>query len=145
MGLGGWLRRRYAADFRSRIRRRNNAAIVDLVGQENADEFWRRYRELCDAKGYRLTAAWGFNSIRLPMHFNLMTPKDQPGIYLESLAYRFSRAVQSNESTLSSTCNAPRGQTETSATTSPASRHCGRAGKQQRTVDSGGRSPLDMY
>ncbi|KAB2842397.1 MAG: cellulase family glycosylhydrolase, partial [Melioribacteraceae bacterium] len=28
-------------------------------------------------------ASWGFNSIRLPMHYNKLTPEDQPYVYLE--------------------------------------------------------------
>ncbi len=88
MGLGGWLvpegymlQTSAFANSPTEI----NAAIVDLVGQENADEFWRRYRgNYVTRRDIDSLAAWGFNSIRLPMHYNLMTPKDQPGIYLES-------------------------------------------------------------
>ena len=88
MGLGGWLvpegymlQTSGFANSPTEI----NAVIVDLVGQANADEFWRRYRANYVAKrDIDSLAAWGFNSIRLPMHYNLLTPKDQPGVYLES-------------------------------------------------------------
>jgi hypothetical protein len=88
MGLGGWLvpegymlGMSAFANSPTEI----NAKIVELVGQANADEFWRRYRANYVTKlDIDSLAAWGFNSVRLPMHYNLLTPKDQPGIYLES-------------------------------------------------------------
>ncbi|WP_333877589.1 cellulase family glycosylhydrolase [Flavobacterium sp.] len=48
--------------------------IVDVVGEENAEEFYKAYRK----NGLTKTdvdslAAWGFNSVRLPMHYNLYT------------------------------------------------------------------------
>lgn len=88
MGLGGWLvpegymlQTAGFANSPTEI----NAFVVDLVGQANADEFWRRYRaNYVTKRDVDSLAAWGFNSIRLPMHYNLMTPKNQPGVYLES-------------------------------------------------------------
>ncbi|PKL83192.1 MAG: glycoside hydrolase family 5, partial [Ignavibacteriae bacterium HGW-Ignavibacteriae-3] len=55
-----------------------------LVGQTNADNFFKLYREnFVTRKDVQKIAEWGFNSIRLPMHFNLLTPQNTPYIYSE--------------------------------------------------------------
>lgn len=49
--------------------------ITDLIGPENTEAFYEAYRAngitKCDIDSL---AAWGFNSVRLPMHYNLYTP-----------------------------------------------------------------------
>jgi endoglucanase len=76
MGLGGWMLQEgymFRLSFlgqQYRIREK----IVDVVGEEKAKQFYEQWllnhttKEDIDAMG-----AWGFNSIRLPMHFNFYT------------------------------------------------------------------------
>jgi endoglucanase len=88
IGLGGWLVpegymlqtsgfANSPTDFYNKV--------TALVGTANAEEFFRRYREnFVTKRDIDSIAAWGFNSIRLPMHFALLTPRDSIGIYTES-------------------------------------------------------------
>ncbi|GGK18345.1 hypothetical protein GCM10007962_10650 [Yeosuana aromativorans] len=49
--------------------------IQELVGPENTEEFYEAYRANGITKrDIDSLKAWGFNSIRLPMHYNLFTP-----------------------------------------------------------------------
>jgi endoglucanase len=48
--------------------------ITELIGEKNTDEFYKAYRANGLARrDVDSLAAWGFNSIRLPMHYNLYT------------------------------------------------------------------------
>ncbi|MEZ7507054.1 cellulase family glycosylhydrolase [Flavobacterium sp. Arc2] len=48
--------------------------ITDLIGTENTTEFYNAYKENgLTKRDIDSLAAWGFNSIRLPMHYNLYT------------------------------------------------------------------------
>ncbi|MCB9219658.1 MAG: cellulase family glycosylhydrolase [Ignavibacteriales bacterium] len=78
MGLGGWLvqegymLKTGKLDAEYQIRN----GISDLVGEEKTNElyniYWTNYVRKVDIDSL---ASWGFNSIRLPMHYNkLMTP-----------------------------------------------------------------------
>lgn len=58
--------------------------IQDLIGEEKTNQFFQLYRKnFVTRKDVQQIKQWGFNSIRLPMHYNLMTPLDQPFIYSE--------------------------------------------------------------
>ena len=49
--------------------------IQELVGSENTEEFYEAYRANGITKrDIDSLKAWGFNSVRLPMHYNLFTP-----------------------------------------------------------------------
>ncbi|MCU0412468.1 MAG: cellulase family glycosylhydrolase, partial [Bacteroidetes bacterium] len=86
MGLGGWLvpegymlGTSSFADSPTALKN----VVTQLVGAQNADTFFQAYR----ASFVRKTdidslAKWGFNSVRLPMHYNLLT--SAPGVYTES-------------------------------------------------------------
>lgn len=85
-GLGGWLvqegyqLRMPGFGSPSSIRK----MIVDLIGQENADQFYQRYiANYVTEQDIEQIASWGFNSIRLPFNYRLLTPEDQPGVFLE--------------------------------------------------------------
>lgn len=88
IGLGGWLvpegymlQTSSFANSPTEIRNK----IVDLVGQQYADNFYQLYRQnYVNRKDIDAIAQWGFNSIRLPMHYDLLTPKGQLGVYLET-------------------------------------------------------------
>ncbi len=77
LGLGGWMIQEgymiktgaYAGSQRV-IREK----IIDLIGVENTEKFYKKYKENSVTKrDIDSLAAWGFNSIRLPMHYNLYT------------------------------------------------------------------------
>ncbi|MCI0494704.1 cellulase family glycosylhydrolase [candidate division KSB1 bacterium] len=85
-GLGGWLvQEGYQLHIPglgspSSIRK----LIVDLIGQENANQFYQRYiNNYVTEEDIQKIASWGVNSIRLPFNYRLLTPEDQPGVYLE--------------------------------------------------------------
>ena len=77
MGLGGWhLQEGYMFRLSNigqqyRIREK----IEELVGREEATRFYSNWLRLHTTKrDIDSMAAWGFNSIRLPMHYALYTP-----------------------------------------------------------------------
>ncbi len=85
-GLGGWLVQEgyqlHIPGFGSPSSIRK--LIVDLIGQENADQFYQLYiANYVTEKDIEQIASWGVNSIRLPFNYRLLTPEDQPGVYLE--------------------------------------------------------------
>ncbi len=88
IGIGGWLvpegymlQTSSFANSPSEIR----YSFASLVGDSATDQFFDQYRKnFVTRKDVDRIAGWGFNSIRLPMHYALLTPKDEPGVYLES-------------------------------------------------------------
>jgi hypothetical protein len=88
IGLGGWLvpegymlQTSGFANSPTEIRNK----IASLIGTANTDSFFTLYRNYyVTRKDIDRIAQWGFNSIRLPMHYALLTPKNQPNVYLES-------------------------------------------------------------
>lgn len=76
MGLGGWMLQEGYMFRLSNIGQqyRIKEKITEVVGEEKAKEFYRQWllkhttRQDIDS-----LAAWGFNSVRLPMHYNLYT------------------------------------------------------------------------
>ncbi|MFH1198408.1 MAG: cellulase family glycosylhydrolase [bacterium] len=85
IGLGGWLVQegymlKTPMDSEHEIRKE----IVELMGEAKTAEFYAAYHENYVRKiDIDNLASWGFNSIRLPMHYNKLTPLDQTGVYLE--------------------------------------------------------------
>src|SRR5258705_1258608 len=77
VGLGGWmlqepymLKLSGAAMAQHEIRKK----ITDLVGEKNTRVFYDAWlNNHCTKADIDSLAAWGFNSVRLPMHFNLFT------------------------------------------------------------------------
>ncbi len=85
-GLGGWLVPEgymlhvpgYGSPTSIRM------LIEQLLGPADTAEFYRRYQtNYVNEKDIRLIASWGCNSIRLPFTYQLLSPKDQPGVFLE--------------------------------------------------------------
>ncbi len=76
MGLGGWmLQEGYMLQINNKgMQHTIKARITDLIGQENCDRFYDLWLQnhMIRADVDSL-ARWGFNSIRLPMHYNLFT------------------------------------------------------------------------
>ena len=87
IGLGGWLvPEGYMLNMSSFANSPTEIEnkVIDLVGQTDADSFFENYRKNFVTKAdIDSISAWGFNSIRLPMHYKFMTPKDQPFVYIE--------------------------------------------------------------
>ncbi len=85
-GLGGWL---VPEGYQLHVPGLGSPSsirkmIVNLIGQENADQFYQRYiANYVTEEDIQQIASWGFNSIRLPFNYRLLTPENQPGIYLE--------------------------------------------------------------
>ena len=83
MGFGGWMLQEgymFKLGFlgqQYKIREK----ITELVGKERADNFYNSWLKNHTQKAdIDSMASWGFNSIRLPMHYNLFTlvVKDEP-------------------------------------------------------------------
>jgi endoglucanase len=78
LGLGGWMvQEGYMiqtgafAGPQYKIKQK----ITDLIGVENTEEFYKTYKANGITKrDIDSLASWEFNSIRLPMHYNLYTP-----------------------------------------------------------------------
>ncbi|AYG63887.1 glycoside hydrolase family 5 protein [Rhizobium jaguaris] len=86
MGLGGWMvQEGYMLDLRNLgaqhvIRSR----ISEIIGVRKTEQFYRSWRDNAVTKAdIDAMAGWGFNSVRLPMHWKLfikdMPPKGGPG------------------------------------------------------------------
>ncbi|WP_276480293.1 cellulase family glycosylhydrolase [Paraflavitalea pollutisoli] len=77
MGLGGWMLQEGYMFKLSNIgtQHRIRAKIEEVVGKEKADQFYEAWLANHTTKtDIDSMAAWGFNSMRLPMHYNLYTP-----------------------------------------------------------------------
>jgi aryl-phospho-beta-D-glucosidase BglC (GH1 family) len=76
MGLGGWmLQEGYMLRFpKEGQQHRIKAGIQDVIGKDKTEEFYdawlNNHTQKADIDSMK---AWGFNSVRLPMHFNLYT------------------------------------------------------------------------
>lgn len=88
IGLGGWLvpegymlQTSGIANSPREIRNK----IESLIGAAETELFYQRYRaNFVTRKDIEMIASLGFNSVRLAMHYNLLSPRDQPYVYLES-------------------------------------------------------------
>ncbi len=86
IGLGGWLLQEgymlHTSGFANaqwQIRER----IVDLIGEANTELFYETYRNNYVRKiDIDSIKSWGFNSIRLPFHYNLFAVNSNPPVFL---------------------------------------------------------------
>ncbi len=59
--------------------------VAALVGPEEANEFWQKfYANYVTRDDIAFLKRAGFNSIRVPFNYKLLTPEDQPGVWLDS-------------------------------------------------------------
>lgn len=87
MGLGGWLLQEgYMlqtsgfANAQWEIRKK----IEELVGTANTETFYEKYRSNFIRKiDIDSIKSWGFNSIRLPFHYNLFATNTNPPVFLD--------------------------------------------------------------
>ncbi|MBN2524727.1 MAG: cellulase family glycosylhydrolase [Bacteroidales bacterium] len=89
IGLGGWmLQEGYMLETSSfaNAQYEIRAKIEELIGTQNTDTFYSAWRANHVRKiDIDSLAYWGFNSIRLPMHYNLFTPQSLPvGEYIDT-------------------------------------------------------------
>ncbi|GHN00560.1 hypothetical protein WSM22_20490 [Cytophagales bacterium WSM2-2] len=77
MGLGGWmLQEGYMLETASfaNTQREIRARIQNLIGPVATDQFYTAWlTNHCTRQDIDSLARWGFNSVRLPMHYNLFT------------------------------------------------------------------------
>ena len=77
MGLGGWMVQEgymlQTAEFAS-PQHQIKAKIEEVIGTANTEIFYDKWlKNHCRKADIDSLAAWGFNSVRLPMHYNLYT------------------------------------------------------------------------
>jgi endoglucanase len=87
LGLGGWLVPEgymlHTSGFANSPTEIRNK-IEALIGKTNADAYYNEYYKYYVNKAdIDRIALWGFNSVRLPFTYKLLTPPDQPGVYFE--------------------------------------------------------------
>ena len=85
-GLGGWLVPEgymlHDPGYGSPSSIRNQ--IVELICEENTTEFFKLYRKnYVRERDIELIAEWGFNSIRLPFHYQFFSPIDSPSVFID--------------------------------------------------------------
>ncbi len=88
IGLGGWLvpegymfNMSGFANSPTEIKNK----IIGLVGEANTEIIFQEFRNnFVTEADIDSIASWGFNNIRLPMHYELLTPRDEPYVYTES-------------------------------------------------------------
>lgn len=77
MGLGGWmLQEGYMMETNSFANPQHEikAKIAGLIGTEKTEVFYKKWHENhCSRRDIDSLKSWGFNSVRLPMHYNLFT------------------------------------------------------------------------
>lgn len=86
IGLGNWLLPEgYMWGFqRTTAPRGIEDTVAELIGPEAANEFWREYRErYVTGEDVALIARAGFDHLRVPIHFRLLTPEEHPSVWLE--------------------------------------------------------------
>lgn len=81
MGLGGWmLQEGYMLETNAFANPQHQirAKIEEVIGEANTNEFYDAWlANHCTKRDIDSLASWGFNSVRLPMHYNLYTPPIQ--------------------------------------------------------------------
>ncbi|MCX6151229.1 MAG: cellulase family glycosylhydrolase [Ignavibacteriales bacterium] len=87
IGLGGWLVPEgymlHTSGFANSPTQIRNK-IESLIGTANTELFYKTYQKYyVNKRDVDKIAQWGFNSIRLPLTYKMLTPPNQPGVYLE--------------------------------------------------------------
>jgi endoglucanase len=77
IGLGGWMLQEPYMLKLSKVtgtQTEIKSRISELIGEKNCEEFYKRYlNNMITEKDIDSLKKWGFNSVRLPMHYNLFT------------------------------------------------------------------------
>jgi endoglucanase len=77
MGLGGWMLQEgymlQTSDF-ANAQHEIREKIEEVIGKDDTDLFYEKWlANHCQRSDIEAMASWGFNSVRLPMHYNLFT------------------------------------------------------------------------
>lgn len=86
IGLGNWLLPEgYMFKFgRASSPRMIEAVVAQLIGPEDAVEFWRRFRQdYVTRDDIRFLKRLGFNSVRPALNYRLFSPEAYPGVWVE--------------------------------------------------------------
>jgi len=85
IGLSGWmLQEPYLLDFPANAQNQIKSKIEALIGKENTDTFYYNYLANCvREKDIDSLALWGFNSVRLPMHYNLFITSGDSNLFID--------------------------------------------------------------
>jgi len=77
IGLGGWMLQEPYMLKLSKVtgtQTEIKSRISELIGENNCEEFYKSYlNNMITEKDIDSLKKWGFNSVRLPMHYNLFT------------------------------------------------------------------------
>ncbi|MES2387336.1 MAG: carbohydrate-binding protein [Bacteroidota bacterium] len=88
MGLGNWmLQEGYMMNTGSSAPSQHEykAKVKTLIGATNTEIFYQRWRDnYYTKKDIDSLKKWGFNSARMPLHYNLFTPLDTADAYKET-------------------------------------------------------------
>jgi endoglucanase len=86
LGIGGWLLQEgymFETSSFANTQHEFRKKIEDLIGTDSTDIFYEAWRNnFVTKKDIDSLAAWGFNSLRLPMHYNLMISATDPDTFL---------------------------------------------------------------
>jgi aryl-phospho-beta-D-glucosidase BglC (GH1 family) len=86
IGLGNWLLPEgYMFGFHKGATspRQIQELFAELVGPDEAREFWTKFRDAWITRDdIRFLKRAGFDSVRVPFNYRLLTPEDQPGTWL---------------------------------------------------------------
>jgi endoglucanase len=77
MGLGGWMLQEgymlQTSDF-ANAQHEIREKIEEVIGKDDTDLFYEKWlANHCQRSDIEAMASWGFNAVRLPMHYNLFT------------------------------------------------------------------------
>jgi endoglucanase len=87
IGLGNWLLPEgYMWRFKKAVSPRQiNEVISELIGPAAARKFWKKYRENYITKqDIAYLKEIGMNSVRVPINYRVLTPENNPGVWLKS-------------------------------------------------------------
>ncbi len=88
MGIGGWLEPEGYMFLMSSFANSPTEihdAIQNLIGVDSTNKFYDTFRkDFVTEADIKALHDWGFNLVRLPFHYNVLTPPDSPGVYIES-------------------------------------------------------------
>jgi hypothetical protein len=97
IGLGNWLLVEgymFRLDEGPQSERQIRALVAELVGPDEGARFWRTYQDVYVAEAdIDFIKRVGFNSIRVPFNYRLLTPEDRPGAWLEEGFERLDRIM----------------------------------------------------
>ncbi len=88
MGLGGWLEPEGYMFLMSGFANSPSQIhdeIQNLIGVDSTNKFYDTFhKDFVTEADIKALHDWGFNLVRLPFHYNILTPPDSPGVYIQS-------------------------------------------------------------